>query len=560
MKSKRHNFLYSFDVANIQEGVLKLFLALSILLFVVYPLFCILKNSVWIDGGISFKEYQHILKDNSRLVYNSLFTAVLSAAISTVWSIFLSIRVVSLTGLRKKLLILLLAMSMVSPPFIASLTYIQLYGRRGMITHDILHLSYNPYNEWGIIAMQSIHFVSLSTLFLIAYLEKMDRRLIDASRDLGASIWNTYKRVVLPMMFPAAGVAFILSFIRSISDFGTPAVIGGRYDTLASAIYMQLIGYGKMEYAAAMNMLLLIPAIISFIVYRIFMVKSGRTAEVEGFQSAGTMHMPSPGGTFGIITGLFSLIYIIMMLLQYGCIFVTGFLKSRKGVYYFSLEHFDNLFQYNIKSLSLSLEIALVVSLLGSIFGLLLSYYLVRKRMPLGGFFDFMATLPYLLPGTCFGIGYILAFNHEPLKLTGTVFIIAINMLFKQLPAVLRIGSVAILQISERIEEAARDLGARRINVVWQIVFPNLGNAFVTSFLYNFAGCMTTAGAVIFLISAKYKIAVYTLFDAINSGEYGVAALISSIIILLTLIVAGIAYGINRFLEKSISSTGGKSK
>ena len=50
---------------------------------------------------------------------------------------------------------------------------------------------------------------------------------------------------------------------------------------------------------------------------------------------------------------------------------------------------------------------------------------------------------------------------------------------------------------------------------------------------------MTTVGAVVFLISARHKLAVYTLFDAINSGEYGVASLISSLIILTTIAVTG---------------------
>lgn len=42
-----------------------------------------------------------------------------------------------------------------------------------------------------------------------------------------------------------------------------------------------------------------------------------------------------------------------------------------------------------------------------------------------------------------------------------------------------------------------------------------------------------------FLISARHKLAVYTLFDAINSGEYGVASLISSMIIVITIAVTG---------------------
>ena len=61
--------------------------------------------------------------------------------------------------------------------------------------------------------------------------------------------------------------------------------------------------------------------------------------------------------------------------------------------------------------------------------------------------FDCLATLPYMLPGTCFGIGYILAFNHAPLKLTGTALIVLANMLFKQLPTSTKICTASLAQL-----------------------------------------------------------------------------------------------------------------
>jgi len=40
---------------------------------------------------------------------------------------------------------------------------------------------------------------------------------------------------------------FLLSFIRSIADFGTPVVIGGRFETVSTEIYMQVIGYSRLD-------------------------------------------------------------------------------------------------------------------------------------------------------------------------------------------------------------------------------------------------------------------------------------------------------------------------
>lgn len=510
----------------------------GLLIFIFYPIWCLFQKSILIDGKLSFQLYESLIGDNAVLLRHSLFTALLSALFSTILGTFVAMKLAASKGKAKLFYHGLLLMTMVSPPFISSLFYIQLFGRRGWITWRLLRLSINPYNKWGIIAMQSIHFTSLNALFMTGIMEKLDHRIVHAARDLGASQTAAFLQVILPMLRPAVWGCFVLSFVRSLSDFGTPTVIGGRYSTMASEIYMQLIGYSRTEKAAAMNMLLLIPAIFAFLAYRFLMKQSDRMFSSENGKTGGQFPIRFEG-LLGLVMNLGAWLFYGMMILQYFCIFITGFLKSRKGVYSFSLENVEKIAAFHRSSILRSVQYSLIVAVFGTLFGLLLSYYLERRRVAGRMGWDFLASLPYLIPGTCFGLGYIMAFNKEPLRLTGTAAIIVFSMMFKQLPAVMKIGSASLAQIHVRIEDAARDLGADRISVISDMILPNLKTAFVTGFIYNFAGSMTTAGAVLFLISARHKIAVYTLFDAINSGEYGVASLIASIIIVITIAVSG---------------------
>lgn len=538
-RKKRRSIFY--DIV-LDKGIWIL-LAGVLIIFIMYPLLCIGYKSFSSDSGFTAEHYKNLFTDNLVLMEHSMFVAICSSLLSTVLGSLIAIQIASSKGKVKMVLMGILLMTMVSPPFISSLVYIQLFGRRGLITYSLLGLSMNPYNKWGIIAMQSLHFASLNALFTVGILERVDHNLIYASRDLGASPQKTFMEVVLPLISPAVFACLLLSFIRSLADFGTPMVIGGRYNTLASEIYMQLIGYARLEKASAMNMLLLIPAVIVFLLYRRIMRHSELMLSSQGVREGGTLPI-KPGGFLRVAVSAGSLLFFTMMVLQYLCIFITGFLKSKKGVYHFSLEHFNTLLGYNMDSLLRSVCYALIVGFFGTIFGMLFTYYLERRKVRFGGFYDFMATLPYLLPGTCFGIGYILAFNKGPLKLTGTAAIIIINMMFKQLPTVTKMSTAALAQLSIKVEEAGRDLGASPFHVMKDIVLPNLKGTFASGFIYNFTSSMTTAGAVLFLISAKHKVAVYTLFDAINSGEYGVASLISSMIILITLGVSGLVYAI----------------
>lgn len=507
----------------------------AVMVFILYPLLCIVKNSLWIDGAFTLREYSSLFLKNGRLLRNSLFVAFLSAAGAMVLAAAVALKVHFAGKKAKGLLMGLLMMTMVSPPFVSALAYIQLFGRRGLVTHRLLGLSINPYGWGGIVSMQSLSFVPLNALLLIGVLSKVDQSLIHASRDLGAGPSDTLWRVILPLIRPAMLVCFLLSFIRSLSDFGTPMIIGGRFNVLAPEIYLQIIGYSNLPRASAMNMVILIPALVIFVFYRMLMRNSlytagdGKAGEIQsGFRLKGCAN---------IVLIVLSALFYSMMLLQYGSIFLGAFTKSIRGKLYFSLEHFQQLRMYNASTLGRSIVYALIVAVAGTIFGMLLSYYIERRRIPLRNVTDFVATLPYMLPGTCFGIGYILAFNHPPLKLTGTAAIVILNMIFKQLPTTTKTTSAALSQISISVEQAARDLGASKFHVIRDIVFPNLKNAFLVGFINNFTSAMTTVGAVIFLIHPGKKIAVFALFDAVNSGEYGLASLIAAFIIAVTLLV-----------------------
>lgn len=213
-----------------------------------------------------------------------------------------------------------------------------------------------------------------------------------------------------------------------------------------------------------------------------------------------------------------------------------------RGTLKFTTDYLHALLERNMDTFIRSIVYALIVALVGTFIGIFLSYYIERRRIRFGNFLDFIVTMPYMLPGSCFGIGYILAFNHEPLKLTGTALIVIANMIFKQMSITTKAVTASLAQISLNMDDAARDLGANKLRVFWDVLLPNLKPAFVTGFVNNFTSAMITAGSVIFLITPGQKIAVFTLFDSINTGKYGEASMIATFIILITVLINVIFY------------------
>ena len=541
----KHSDFHTKEYGNPFFWIFVFLLCFPLVLFIVYPTLLLFIRAFQGDNG--FAVFSDVLQRYRLAFWNSIESSFFSAFLSTIFAFFLAYGILQLKSNMQKICLIILSISLVSPPFISSLSFISLYGRRGLISYRILKLSLDPYNKYGVIGMQSLHFTCLNILFFIHALRAMDGKLFYSARDLGAGPLSIVKDIVLPLLRPAFLASFFISFLRALADFGTPVIIGGRYSTLASEIYLQLIGYSDFQKTAMMNILLLFPALFSFYFYRRAMEQSNKwNGEQKG------RIRPDFPANFLIRTVLSILLCLFFLFecLQYLSIFLYGFLRFDQGEVHFTLENMGELFQYNLSTMYLTLALSVITGFFGSFFSFVLAY-IVERKLPFGKkTIDFVLSLPYLLPGTCFGLAYILAFNKAPFRLTGTVWIILFSLIFRQMPLGSRMASATISSLPKNMERAGRDLGANPIRVFLDILFPILLPSFLSSVYNQFTQSLTTMGAVIFLISAKYKVLVYTLFDAINRGSYNVASLISGIMILLSLAFYLLLEGC-RFLAKN---------
>ena len=154
-KRASHDALFRF-FGNAADKLIIFLLLGSICLFVLYPILCIFWQSVAGEEGLSLAAYGEVWQGYRTSLWNSLFTGVLTAFFCTILSVATALVISSSRGWVKLLLMGVILITMVSPPFVSSLAYIQLYGRRGWITYRLLGISWDPYNCCGVIWMQSI--------------------------------------------------------------------------------------------------------------------------------------------------------------------------------------------------------------------------------------------------------------------------------------------------------------------------------------------------------------------------------------------------------------------
>lgn len=512
-------------------------LVVSVILFILVPFIFVFKEAIISDHSLDFSSMVALFKNQGKTITNTLKMGLLTTFFSSLSALATAIIIYLSSKNMQRVLLTLLSITLISPPFVTSLSFINLFGRRGAITYHLLGLSMNPYGLWGIVMMQTISNLSLNSLLLYSFIKSIDQDIINSARNLGANTSSLIKDIILPAAKPGLKAVVLLSFFRSIADFGTPAIIGGNFNVLAVESYFAVIAEGNLAKASAINVLLLIPSLLMFLFYGSDFKSMAPTA--AGVTSTSEIKIKKSGSLYYLLLTI-SGFFLLAVTILYAAIVMSAFTKFYQGQMYFTLENFVETRPYITGTAIRSVVYSLISAIFGSIIGLLIGYYLKIRKMRVMKYVDFFANLPYIIPGTFFGLGYILAFKNPPLVLTGTATIVVLNVLFKQLPFSSRMGVAAMEGISTDTLNSIRDLGGSRVDEIKDAVIPLSREALSVSFVNAFTTTMTTIGSIIFLIYPGQKVLTLVMFDVIQSAKYNVGAVIALLIIVICLTVNGL--------------------
>jgi iron(III) transport system permease protein len=328
----------------------------------------------------------------------------------------------------------------------------------------------------------------------------------------------------------------LLVFMGSMSDFGTPIIIGGEFSTLAAASYNQLVGTYNLEMASTLNAVLLGVCLVIFWLYTRAQVSADRIRTPASGQPRKVLSLPK--ALRYVMWGI-CLAFTIYIILQLGAVVLAAFTKHLGANYEFTLEYFQRLPVRSWNSIINSLVFATVTAIVMSLGGIIVAYLVTRLEFRGRSLIDLVTTLPFAIPGTLFGVGYVMAFNQPPFILTGTWFIVVALTIIRQLPMGLRSGVSVLSQQDRSIEDASASLGASRFTTFIRVILPMARPALLVSALYAFVHTMQTVGAIIFVVTPGTKLLSYDVFVAVYKGGIGFAAALS--LVMLVLCAAGMA-------------------
>ncbi len=491
--------------------------------------------------SLGFDHYQVIYKDERmrKAAKNSLMIAVLTCLFSVSIAYALSFGINRGGIVMPNIARLCILIPLISPPTVIAFSAILLFGRQGLITKGILDQTlglinadeHNLYGLGGVVVAQVFSYLPIAFILIDNTLSKHDGSIEEAAAIMGASAWQIFCRITLPMSRPGINRAFILVFIQSLTDFGNPMVIGRGIPVISRYIYEQVTGFSNISLAAALCVWLIVPAICIYLLLE----RLGRRKRYET-QFTGPPELPVPRGLRLSLNGI-AASYFLLMGALYFTIIIGSFTVSWGVDYSFTINHYRSV--PGLPGIIVSsfpgggivletIKYAVIAAPVGSILAIIIAYIVERLRPPGRDLISFLALLPAVLPGVIFGIGYIVAFNLpfgiKELALTGTMSILVLNIMFSAIFVGVLAGRTALQRLDAAIDEAAEILGASLSQRFILVVIPMLGHALILGGLYMFMTAMTTLNSVIFLVSADHNIASQIIFNHTRLVYYGSAA------------------------------------
>ena len=514
-----------------------------VVLFLVYPLWSLLITGFQDTRTGEFTMYHFERFFGTRFFYMTLRRSMHVSITATFFAVVVGVLMAYLTTIfqikARKAVDILIIISMLSPPFLGSYSWILMAGRAGFITQFFRNNfgieTPSIYGFGGIVLVMSMSGFPLIFLLARGALRKVDASVIEAAESLGCTPFKKALTIVFPLVTPTLFAAAVLVFIDAFTDFGTPLLLGQGYMVMPLFVFNQFMGDmgGNQNFASAMAVIMVIIITILFVLQKYVVNRKSYSMSslqpIQATQLKGFKNVLAHGIVY-LVTAFVSLPQLVVITTSFratrGPIFVEGFsLDSYRGIFRTLGPAIRNTYVFGVYSI----VIILVV-------GMLFAYLSVRRKSFLTNVLDTIAMLPFVIPGSVIGIILILSFNRNPLMLIGTTQIMILAFVLRRLPFTLRSSSAILHQISPSMEEAAISLGDSPMKAFFKITAIMMMPGVISGAILSWITIINELSSTILLFTTRTRTMTVAIFHEIMRGGFGNAAALATILTVTTIV------------------------
>jgi spermidine/putrescine transport system permease protein len=231
---------------------------LWVTVFLLVPYAILFCNSFWSVSPQQLIVRNWNLQNYLQLIRNPIYLTVLFRSMRTAATVTLLALVLGYplayyvsfhAAKRKDLLYQLVIIPLWASYLVRGYAWKTILGSDGVLNGFLqyLHITQRPvefflYSPFAVILTLTHIYTPFTFLPVYASLEHVPRNLIEASHDLGASPWSTFRRVVLPLSLPGVLAGATFAFVLTLGDFLAPLLVGGPSGIMISNIVVSLFG------------------------------------------------------------------------------------------------------------------------------------------------------------------------------------------------------------------------------------------------------------------------------------------------------------------------------
>jgi iron(III) transport system permease protein len=537
-------------------------LALIILVaFIAYPLSKVVFNSFILQGDApalrnltlaNFSQFSTSTLYRSALL-NTLTVGLFCVLFSCLIGIPMAYFIAKTQTPLKTFFLTLGTLPLILPPFVGAYSWILLFGRQGVVNY-FLDTAFgitlpDIYGAPGVIIA-----ITMSTypfIFLLTYgaLVSADPYIEESAEIMGASRWRVIRTVTLPLVIPAIVAGALIVFMRSVGNFGVPAILGGNFYVLPTLIHFQVTGFFNLNAAGAIAMVNVVLVAAAILLSQYITAKRSYVTITSTTQAARI----SSSKVLKWVGTLFCLGVIFFSLLPHITVIFTSFTEGWAGTRYptkFSFDNYRRIFEIALTPIKNSLFLATTATLIASVIGTLLSYINVRKNLRARWILDLTVMLPFILPGIVVGVAILIGFSSGLLILSGTWMIMVVGFFIRRMPYVFRSTTASLTQIDVAVEEASAITGAPWLTTFRKITLPLMAPGILAGAVISFSTLMGELSTTVILYSARWKTITVAIVEYLFSATIGPAYALGTILIVLVLAAITLA---NRILGRRMS-------
>ena len=510
------------------------------------------------DGGATLAHYREVFRDTalSKALWNTLVLAfwvgLTSIAVGAPLA-WLTAR----TDLPAKGAVRALVMaSFVTPPFLGAFAWVMLAGPNAGLLNTLWRSwtgaagpLVNIFTMPGLVFVITIYTFPYVYIMIANTLGLIASDLEEAAAIHGAGRLTVALTVTLPMVLPAVVSGFILAVLQALALFGSPAILAlpAGFHTITTQIWSFFHYPPKVEQAAAFSLpLLLATALLLFVQKRLLGRRGYAAVGGKGGQRRliplGLWKWPALAAVFGVMA--------CAIFLPYGVLAKAAFARAWAQPMTWSNTTLANFrftfFEYGATRAAIvnTLELGLLTASIGAVMVALLAYVSNRRLIVGHQVVTFLALAPIVIPGVVLAVALFIAYTRPPFVLYGTLAILFVAYLTKELPTGYAQSDATFRGIPPDLEDAGRILGAGRLRILRDVTAPLARSGIIAAWCFIFIGVIRELSASIILFTPNTQVMSVVIFDLKEEGQFGAIAVLGLVMLALTFATVALMQGL----------------